>query len=162
TLITHAVDEKACFLGYEITTIRQGSRIAIDGRRGANGCISLRMPAKVVNEYDRRYSKKGKVIHRNDLLNDSDYTIVQRFQSVLVGLYNYFCMASNVSRRMSRVKLTLQTSLLKTLARKHKTKVRRIIKKHRVPNQDYTTFRVTVTRPGKAALVATFGGMSLG
>jgi group II intron reverse transcriptase/maturase len=162
TLITHAADDKARFLGYEITTLRQGSRIGVDGRRGANGCICLRMPTKVVNEYDQRYSKKGKVIHRTDLLNDSDYTIVQRFQSVLVGLYNYFCMASNVSRRMSRIKMVLQTSLLKTLARKHKTKVRKIIKKHRVPDQEHTTFRATVARPGKAPLEATFGGMSLG
>jgi hypothetical protein len=32
---------------------------------------------------------------------------------------------------------------------------------YRVPNQEYTTFRKIVNRPGKEPLVATFGGMSL-
>jgi hypothetical protein len=51
---------------------------------------------------------------------------------------------------------------LKTLASKHKTKVGKIIEMYRVPDQEYTTYRATIARPGKEPLVATFGGMSLG
>jgi hypothetical protein len=120
------------------------------------------MPLKVVAKYRARFSKRGKVIHRAELMAESDYTIVSRYQSILRGLYNYYCMASNVSGRMSRIKWILQTSLLKTLASKHKTTVSKIIKKHRVPDQEYTTYRVTIARPGKEPLIATFGGMSLG
>jgi hypothetical protein len=161
TLITHAVDGKARFLGYEIKTIRQGDLISADGRRATNGRILLLMPREVAGKYLKSHSQSGKVIHRTDLLNDSDYTIIQRFQSVLVGLYNYYCMATNVSRRMSRIKLILQTSLLKTLASKHKCTMGRIIRMYRVPNQEYTTFRKVIDRPGKEPLVAEFGGMSL-
>ena len=38
------------------------------------------------------------------------------------------------------------------------SKIRRM---YRVPNQEYMTYRVTVNRPGKKPLVATFGGMPL-
>jgi len=161
TLVTHAGDDCAKFLGHEITVIRQGSLVAEDGRRAANGCIDLLMPRKVVSKYQQLYSRGGKAIHRAYLLEDTVYTIIQRYQGVLVGLYNYYCMATNVSKRMSRVKWILQQSLLKTLAGKLRTGVGEIIKTYRVPDQEYTTYRVTVTRPGKEPLVATFGGVSL-
>ena len=162
TLITHAVDDRAKFLGYEIKVIRHGDLISENGQRATNGRINLLMPRTVVNKYLQAYSKGGKVVHRAELLNESDYTIIQRYQSVLKGLYNYFCMASNVSKRMGRIKLILQVSLLKTLASKLKRRVRRIVKMYRVPDQEYTTYRKIIDRPGKEPLVATFGGMSLG
>jgi len=166
TLITHAGDGRARFLGYEIGVVRDGSLISEDGmskggRRAGNGCISLLMPRDVLTKYRRRYCKEGKVVQRADLLSDSVYTIIQRYQGVLVGLYNYYCMAVNVSGRMSQVKWVLRTSLLKTLANKLKRRMCKIIKTYRVPNQEYTTFREIIDRPGKAPLVATFGGMSL-
>jgi len=161
TLVTHANDECAKFLGYEIKVIRAGSTIAVDGRRAKNGCIALRMPRRVAQKYRERFSKEGKVIHRAELLAESDYTIIQRYQSVLRGLYNYYCMASNVSKRMNFIKHILTTSLLKTLASKFKSSVRRMVRKYLVPDQDYTTFRVMITRPDKEPLTATFGGMSL-
>jgi len=166
TLITHAGDGRARFLGYEIGVIRAGSLItkdavSRDGRRAGNGCINLMMPRDVLTKYRSRYCEKGKVIHRKDLLNDTVYTIIQRYQSVLKGLYNYYCMATNVSRRMGQVKWVLQTSLLKTLARKLKAKTSKIIKTYRVTDQEYTMFREIIDRPGKEPLVATFGGMSL-
>ena len=162
TLVTHANDEVAKFLGYEISTIRASSVIAADGRRAKNGCITLRMPRSVVSKYRERFSRNGKVIHRAELMVENDYTIVQRYQSILRGLHNYYCMASNVSKRMSHILWTLQTSLLKTLASKHKMKLGKTIGMYRVPDQEYTTYRATITRPGKEPLVATFGGMSLG
>src|SRR5207248_9757891 len=62
TLITHAVDGRAKFLGHEIQAIRQGDLLAEDGRRATNGRISLLMPRKVVSKYRSRFSEKGKVI----------------------------------------------------------------------------------------------------
>jgi group II intron reverse transcriptase/maturase len=161
TLITHANDETARFLGYEIEVLRQGDLISPDGRRTRNGCITLRMPRDVVVKYRGRFSRDGKVIHRKELLDETDYTIVQRYQSILRGLYNYYCMASNVYKRMGRIKWILQTSLLKTLAGKHRRKLSETIRLYRVPDQEYTTFRATLARPGKEPLTATFGGMSL-
>lgn len=78
------------------------------------------MPSKVVSKYRNLYSKGGKVIHRTELLADTDYTILQRYQAVLAGVYNFYCMATNVAKRMQPVKRILETSLLKTLASKYR------------------------------------------
>jgi len=161
TLVTHAADESAKFLGYEISVIKAESLISSDGRRASNGCINLRVPRKVVNKYRERYCREGKPIHRAELMTESDYTIIQSYQSVLRGLYNYYCLASNVSKRIGHVQLILRTSLLKTLASKHRTSTREIRRKYRAPDQEYTTYRTVVVRPGKEPLVAAFGGLSL-
>jgi group II intron reverse transcriptase/maturase len=50
TLITHAVDEKAKFLGYEITATRSNTRVSHTGKRTVNGCIALLMPRETVNK----------------------------------------------------------------------------------------------------------------
>jgi len=161
TLITHAVDEKAKFLGYEVTVTRCNTLIAGNRKRHANGNIALLMPRDVVKKIRKRYSKCGKVVHRAEILQDSDYTIIQRYQAVLRGLYNYYCMAVNVGQdtRMNRIKWILQTSLTKTLAHKHKCKVSEIYRKYRVPVGDQMVFRAVVERPDKKPLIADFGGI---
>jgi len=165
TLITHSWDDKAKFLGYEIQVMRCGTLIAEDGRRAANGYIALLMPQKVVHKYRDRFSKKGKIIHRPELTVDTDYTILQRYQAVLRGIYNYYCMAVNVSHRMDRIKWILETSLTKTLASKFKCRVSEIYRRYQVivPNLDgegtRKILRVVIERPGKEPLVAIFGGI---
>lgn len=159
TLITHANDEKAKFLGHEITVTREGSLVAEDGRRATNGCITLLMPQRVVQKYRERHTKEGKVTHRTELLNDTVYTIIQRYQSVMRGIYNFYCMTPNVSRRMSRIEWILELSLVKTLASKHKCSVPRIYAKYRTTTEEVKVLRVEVERPGKDPLVATFGGI---
>jgi hypothetical protein len=73
-------------------------------------------------------------------------------------------MAVNVSRRMSRIKWILRTSLLKTLASKLQCRVPAIRRKYQVviPALEGGTqkvLRVVIDRPGKDPLVATFGGI---
>jgi len=159
TLITHAVDDKAKFLGYEISVTRKGDLLT-DGQRTTNGRIMLRMPRKVVQKYLSRYSKKGKIIHRKELTSESDYTIIQRYQGVLKGVYNFYCMAINVgtNKRMTYIKWVLETSLAKTLANKFRCRVTDIFKKYRVEILDHKALQVVIERPDKAPLAATFGG----
>jgi hypothetical protein len=164
TLITHAADEKARFLGYEIKTTRDGNLIANDGRRATNGSIALLMPREVIRKYRSRYSKRGKVVHRPELRAETDYTILQRYQLVLRGIYNYYCMAVNVSRRMDRLKRILQISLIKTLASKFRSGMSEIRKKYQATLPDtgegiHKVLRVVVNRPGRDPLVAIFGGI---
>jgi len=161
TLITHANDGKAHFLGHEIKVVKQGDLLSSEGRRAKNGCVTLLTPRKVVSKYRKRFSKDGKVIHRSELLAETDYTIIQRYQSVLVGLYNYYCMTANVSKRVGHIKWILQISLLKTLASKFRKSVSKTFKTYSVPDQEYVTLRKVINRPGKEPLIATFGGMSL-
>jgi len=159
TLITHASDEKANFLGYEITTARKGCLLDERGYRTTNGSISLLMPQKVVRKYQDRHSQGGRVIHRAELLSDSDYTILERYQGVLRGLYNYYCMATNVSRRMGKIKWILELSLTKTLAHKLKVSVNQVYEKYQAPFLDTKVLRVVIDRPGKEPLVSLFGGI---
>jgi group II intron reverse transcriptase/maturase len=160
TVITHAVDEKARFLGYEITVTREGNLLSDSGRRTTNGAIALLMPHKVVQKYRDRHSTRGKVVHKSNLLNDTVYTIIDRFQGVLRGIYNYYCMAINVSRRMNHIRWILETSLVKTLASKLRCSVPEIYRKYRADGLDGKVLRVVVERPDKTPLVAAFGGIS--
>jgi hypothetical protein len=148
-------------LGYEIKVTRQGDYVSDDGRRATNGYIALLMPQRVVLKYRDRYSKKGKILHRTELLNDTDYTILQRYQSVMQGIYNFYCMAVNVSKgqRMGYIKWVLETSLTKTLASKFKCKVSDIYRKYQVTILDRKMLQVVIERPDKESLIATFGGI---
>jgi group II intron reverse transcriptase/maturase len=159
TLITHAVDDQAKFLGYEISVTRKGDLLT-GGVRTTNGRIMLRMPREVVRKYLDRYSKKGKIIHRKELTSETDYTIIQRYQGVLQGVYNYYCMAINVGtdKRMGYIRWVLETSLAKTLANKFRCRVTDILKKYRVEVLDRKALQVVIQRADKAPLVATFGG----
>jgi group II intron reverse transcriptase/maturase len=164
TLITHATDEKAKFLGYEITVTRCGHLLSEKGKRATNGNIALLMPQSVVHKYRSRFSKKGKIACRPELLVNTDYTLVQQYQSVLRGIYNYYCLAVNVSRRMGFIKWILETSLTKTLAEKHKCSVTKIYRRYQVTLPDFgagthKALRVVFERPGKDPLVALFGGI---
>jgi len=161
TLITHASGDKAKFLGYEITASRSNTLVSESGKRTVNGSISLLMPRKVASKYRTLYSEGGEVIHRTDLMDDTDYTIVARYQSVLRGLYNFYCMATNVSRRMAPVWWILETSMTKTLAHKHKVTVTEIYRQYHQLTPEGRVLQVVLERPGKKPLTATFGGFPL-
>jgi len=162
TLITHATDDKAKFLGYEITVTRCGTLISDNGSRATNGNIALLIPPKVVAKYRDRYSRKGKIVHRAELIAETDYTIIQRYQGVLQGLYNFYCMAVNVGnkKRMTYLKWMLERSLTKTLAIKFKCKVSDIYRRYAVTVLDRKVLQVVIKRPDMEPLVATFGGIS--
>jgi group II intron reverse transcriptase/maturase len=167
TVITHAVDDKAKFLGHEICVTREGTLLTENGRRATNGKIALLMPQKVVRKYLDRYSKEGKIIHQAVMLDDSVYTIIQCYQAVLRGVYNFYCMTTNVCRRMASIRRILELSLSKTLASKLRCKVTEIYAKYRKilvrPDDEEgwerKVLQVTIERPGKTPLTATFGGI---
>ncbi len=165
TKITHATDDKATFLGYELSVTRRGDLVTDEaanaGRRATNGSIALLMPRKVVDRYRESHSSGGKLVHRTDLIDETDYTIIQRYQGVLRGLYNYYCMAINVSDKMNQVRWTLQVSLLKTLARKYESSVIDMVRRYRVEIQGLKALQVVIDRPGKTPLIATFGGFHI-
>jgi hypothetical protein len=81
------------FLGYEISVTRKGDLLT-GGQRTANGRIMLRMPRKVVQKYLDRYSEKGKIIHRVDLLSETDFC---QFVEKLYSIAGYLAPASGVS-----------------------------------------------------------------
>ena len=134
THITNLNDENVRFLGFEIAKIRNDSRLTEyeDGsrRRCANGCITLLMPKDAVTKWASDLCEKGKPAPRNDMLSMPVEGIIWKYASEINGVYNYYCLASNVSKRMNDLKRIHYTSLLRTIAKKERSSVRRVLKKY--------------------------------
>ncbi|HEL2603700.1 TPA: reverse transcriptase [Streptococcus suis] len=165
TLITHATGESAKFLGYEIKAQRVNDYIDNKGRRSANGVIALFVPASVIESKCRQYMKNGKAIHRNNLLHDDDFSIVQTYQQEYRGLVQYYILAQNLSW-FSKVYWYMETSLLKTLAFKHKSSINKMLAKYKTTTtstngRTVPCLQVVVPREDKPPLVAMWGGISL-
>jgi hypothetical protein len=168
TLITHARSQAAKFLGYEITTLhskdKQSPHRGGHKRRSINGHIGLKVPRKVLEENCLRDLRKGKPIHRAELLNESDFTIIATYQLEYRGLVNYSQMAYNL-HTLSKLKWMMEASLTKTLAYQHKCSVKKVYGKYPVDldidGKTYKGLQVTVPREGKKPLVATWGGIPL-
>ena len=158
TLITHAKSEKAKFLGYEISTFESKERPTVNGK------IRLGVPKEVITKAKRKYTKKGKPIHRNSRIIDHDLEIIGTFQSEYKGLVEYYRMAHNI-HTLSEVGVVAQASLVKTLAAKYKTTVTKIWKKygtkHTENGTEYKVLEARIEREGKKDLVARFGAVSL-
>ena len=158
TLITNARTEKARFLGYDLHVMRSQER------RTVNGWLWFGVPREVMSAAKSKYTRNGKVVHRNEWILSSDYDIVANFQAEYRGLVQYYIMAHNVAS-LSEVEWVTVTSLLKTLAAKHKSSVNQMAKKYRstlvVDGRCYRVFKVTVERTGKKPLVAHFGANPL-
>lgn len=163
TLITHATTEKAHFLGYTISVTYCDSKIT-GNRRSINGGIALRMPESFVKERSLFYMKNGKPIHRMERTHDSDYSIVNKYQSEYRGFVQYYQLAENIAW-LSHLYWIMQTSLLKTLAHKHKSSVAKMARKYRstvmTEHGPRKCLEVRVQRQDKPALVARFGGIPL-
>lgn len=166
TLNTHASTTFARFLGYDIKVQMADDYVDKTGRRGANGVIALFVPSSVIEKKCTEYMKNGKTIHIGKLLQDDDFSIVQRFGAEYRGIVQYYLMAQNVSW-LSKLHWIMQGSLLKTLAFKHKSSMNKIKKKYACEITDKTSgktlkcIQVIVERKDKKPLIAQFGGLSL-
>jgi hypothetical protein len=68
----------------------------------------MRRAIQCTNDQKRR--ERLQITDRPELIPETDYTIIQRYQSVLQGLYNFYCMAVNVGnkKRMTYLKWMLE------------------------------------------------------
>ena len=131
TLITHARTGAARFLGYEITV--QHADHKITGGRGINGAIGLRVPTDVIKAKCAPYLKRGKPAPRTHLVNDDDHTIIATYGAEYRGLVNYYLLAGDVWR-LNRLRWVMETSMLKTLACKHRSSVSKMAPATRPPS----------------------------
>jgi group II intron reverse transcriptase/maturase len=164
TLITQATQKAAKFLGYEIAVLHCNDYHARTRQRSLNGVIELRLPKRVIEEKCAVYQKSGKPAGRPELTENEDFTIVNDYQAVLRGIYQYYQLAINVSW-LGRLKWVMQVSLLKTLAHKHKTSTTKIARQYRTqiktPHGIRICYEVKVPREGKKPLIARWGGIPL-
>ena len=141
TLITHN-SEFVRFLGYDITTeqtpyIKYGS----DGRRTKTyGHILLYLPKEVwVNKLVKLNAIKKNSLStktwlakaRPEIMNYDDLEIISIYNAEILGLYNYYKLASNVSV-LNNFWWIMQNSMLKTYASKYKSSRAKIFKKYSI------------------------------
>jgi AI2M/AI1M-like, HNH endonuclease/Type II intron maturase/Reverse transcriptase (RNA-dependent DNA polymerase) len=164
TLVTHAQTGKARFLGYDIMTQQANTKIT-RGQRAVNGSIGLLVPKDAITRRCVPYMRKGKPECRPQMFNDDDYTIISQYQAEYRGVVQYYLLANDVYR-LNRLSWVMGTSLLKTLAGKHKSTVSKMARRYKAviqtPEGPRTCFRTVVERgEEKKPLVAWFGGIPL-
>ena len=165
TLISHAASQPARFLGYELVNQQANDQLDHRGQRKVNGRIGLRVPFDVINKHCQAYMRRGKPSHRSELIHDTDFSIVSRYQSEFRGVVQYYLLAYNVHhlRQLQRV---MEMSLTKTLAGKHKSTARKMRRRYKsvvaTEHGALSCLMVVVPRDnGKRPLVARFGGIPL-
>jgi hypothetical protein len=92
-------------------------------------------------------------------------TIVAKYGSEYRGFVQYYLLAQDVFR-LGVLRWVMETSMLKTLAAKHKSTVTKMARRYKAtidtPDGRRTCFQVTVQRDnGRKPLVARFGGIAL-
>ncbi|MGF6831836.1 group II intron reverse transcriptase/maturase, partial [Kitasatospora sp. MAP12-15] len=163
TLITHGRTQAARFLGYDIT-VHHNDRKITGGRRSVNGVIRLRVPRSVVSAKQAQYMERGKPARRPELLNQDDHVILSTYGSEYRGIVQYYLMAGDVFR-LSRLQWVMETSMLMTLANKHRSSVSKMARKYattiETPHGPRKCFEARVERIGRKPLVGRFGGIPL-
>jgi group II intron reverse transcriptase/maturase len=163
TLITHGRTHPARFLGYEII-VQHNDRQIFGGYRAANGNLALRVPMDVIKAKTAPYMKRGKPAHRPERANDDDHTIIAVYGAEYRGIAQYYLLAGDVMR-LNRLEWVMKTSMLKTLAAKHRSTVAKMARKHQAtiatPYGPRRCFEARVERPGRKPLVTRFGGIPL-
>ncbi len=144
TLITHS-SEKVRFLGYDINVRRSKE---VKGHKMKNGKyrksrtlhykVALTIPHK--EKIEKFMFSKGiiiqkpngefKPVHRPGLLNLSDEEILQHYNSEMRGILNYYRLAVDY-HTLDYFCYLMEYSCLKTIANKHKSSIRKIIRQYK-------------------------------
>ena len=103
-------------------------------RRSWNGSgVCLLIPEQKVRDFvkRKRYGnlnnrKDWEALHRAELLNNSDYEILAQYKGEVRGFAEYYKLAGNFHQGLGLMHYIVQTSLLKTLASKHKVSLAKI------------------------------------
>lgn len=141
TLITHT-EKSAKFLGYEIY-VRKSNLTKRDslGRmvRAFNKKVYLKLPMDTIkkklvdsNMMELRYhngKEQWKPKCFSQSINNDDLEILEKYNSMIRGFYNYYSIANNCSI-LSHYRYIMQYSMYKTFAGKYKTTVGKIAKRY--------------------------------
>ena len=141
TLITHS-EKSAKFLGYEISIRKSNlTKRCANGRviRTYNKSVRLMVGKDVVKNKLLHYKVLEIKIHngkeqwkpksRPILVCSDDLEILNKYNSEIRGLVNYYSMAVNCGR-LAQFGYIMEYSMYKTFAHKYRTKVSKILKKY--------------------------------
>ncbi len=134
TLITHLRDNKVKFLGYEIAKVQDNTLLSKDKnglkKRHSNGKIILLIPSDTINEKIKPFSEKGKPKSCPARINNSVFEIIMQYNNEMRGLYNYYCLASDVGDKLNKFQYYHYMSLVKTIANKEKISTTKAVEKY--------------------------------
>ena len=106
---------------------------------------------------ERPYLARGKPARRPQLRNEDDHTIVSVYGAEYRGIVQYYLLAGNVAR-LYRLHWVMETSLLKTLADKHRSSVTKMARKHKAaidtPRGPRKCVEARIEHNGRKPLVA--------
>ena len=88
------------------------------------------MPLDVIRAKCAPYRRRGKPWHRPGLQNLPDYDIVRIYGAEYRGIVNYYLLAQDVWR-LGALRWNAETSMLKTLAAKHKSSVAKMAARYK-------------------------------
>jgi hypothetical protein len=136
TVITNLNDRRVRFLGYEIAKTQEDTKLTENAqgikKRAANGTIQLLVPADVIREKLKSFVRNSKAVHHNARINAPLLDTLMTYNAEIRGLYNYYCLATDVSTKIGKFKYFHYYSLLKTVARKEKCSIAQVIDKYGV------------------------------
>lgn len=134
TKITNLSSENVRFLGYDISKSKENTKQVIDSigrkKRSVNGTIQLLVPGQVIQEKLKFFRKRGKSYPYVARVNLPIMDIINLYNAEIRGLYNYYCLATDVSKKLATFKFFHYYSMIKTIARKEKSTVRKVIQKY--------------------------------
>ena len=136
THVTNLSRDKIRFLGFEIAKNTGCTKTVMKNgvpTRYLDGKISILMPKDVVEKKKQTVSHNGKPCRRPDLINYDIDSIMRFYAYEINGIYNYYCIATNVSGRMNELNYYMKYSMVRTIADKTKTTVRKVFKKYGRP-----------------------------
>lgn len=140
TEIRHLSTQRASFLGYEFQTASPRFRRRNLRRKGSphniiqtikttSGNIKLLVPLRKLSKKLEKYKAKGQPAAVNGYSNQPVDHIIEHYNAVIRGWYNYYQLAENVCQ-LSYARYVLQYSLAKTLAAKERSSVYKIFRKY--------------------------------
>jgi len=134
TVITNLKDERIRFLGYEIAKTKEDTKIVKNTlgikKRSINGSIQLLVPNEVIIKKLAPYVKNNRSIHFGPRVNYPILDIINEYNAEIRGLYNFYSLATDVSRKLNKFKFYHYYSLAKTIARKEESSVKKVIAKY--------------------------------
>jgi hypothetical protein len=120
--VTHLLSQNVLFMGY---TISMGKKKWKSGRTMKHQ-LRLQIPINYVVMWlakNNFCSLNGNPRRKNGWIKYPDEIIVQRYNSILHGLQNYYAPADNLATSMHRIQYVLTYSCAHTLASKHRTRI---------------------------------------
>jgi hypothetical protein len=117
--IRNLADNRVRFLDYECKRQRAGS-----------WNIHLLVPGDVIRERIRPFTKNGKSVHHNARIHLPLPKIIRLYNDEIQNLYDYYNLAADVSTKLGRFRYYHYTSLIKTIARKEKSSVKKVVNKY--------------------------------